>query len=206
MNSTRTHLRAILLLPGNVLGVIPALILWWSRGQWALAGPAELRLWAALLCFGAGLSLMTLTIRRFATEGDGTLAPWDPTERLVVSGVYRHVRNPMISGVVVNLVGEALLFGSGALGVWAGLFFLTNAIYIPQVEERSLEQRFGEDYRRYRQHVPRWIPRLRAWETPVATSRAISTAPASAERTGTATGEGGTDVRRAAGSRPDRRA
>jgi protein-S-isoprenylcysteine O-methyltransferase Ste14 len=109
---------------------------------------------------------MTWTIRRFARDGEGTLAPWDPTQRLVVEGVYRHVRNPMITGVVTNLVGEALLFGSSALAVWALLFALANAIYIPLAEEPGLERRFGADYRRYKAGVPRWIPRVRPWTDP----------------------------------------
>ncbi|MAE97051.1 MAG: RemK protein [Deltaproteobacteria bacterium] len=163
MNTPFAHLRAILLLPFNVLVVVPALLLWLGSGPWAVAGPAEPRFWLALLCFGAGLSLMVWTIGRFAGEGDGTLAPWDPTEKLVVSGVYRHVRNPMITGVITNLVGEALLFGSASLASWAAIFALGNAIYIPLSEEPGLEKRFGEDYRRYRANVPRWLPRLRPW-------------------------------------------
>src|SRR5262245_44470319 len=95
------HLRAVLLLPVVVTVVIPGTILW-------LAGPDTLGLWqsvpatrvvlpvfgGALLCLG--LVLMVATIRLFVTVGKGTLAPWDPTQRLVVRGVYRHVRNPMI--------------------------------------------------------------------------------------------------------------
>ena len=106
---------------------------------------------------------MTWTIRRFAREGEGTLAPWDPTQKLVVAGVYRHVRNPMITGVITNLVGETLLFGSAALGIWAALFAAGNALFIPLFEEPGLEARFGEEYRRYRANVPRWIPRRRPW-------------------------------------------
>ena len=155
-------LRAVLVLPANVLGTIPALLLW--RGGVALAGPGELRFWAALACFALGLGLMAWTIRRFATQGDGTLAPWDPTRRLVVQGVYRHVRNPMITGVVLNLAGEALLFASPWLAGWCALFFAVNAVYIPLAEEPGLERRFGEDYRRYKANVPRWLPRLRPWE------------------------------------------
>lgn len=107
---------------------------------------------------------MTLTISIFATIGEGTLAPWDPPKRLVVRGVYRHVRNPMISGVLFVLLGEAILFGSMPVFVWFGVFALINAIYIPFVEERALENRFGDDYRLYKQNVPRWIPRLEAWD------------------------------------------
>ncbi len=155
--------RAILILPFNVLVVIPGLLLWWS-GDWRLSRPGEPTFWLGPGLLALGLTLMTITIRQFAREGKGTLAPWDPTRRLVVSGVYRHVRNPMITGVLCNLAGEALLLRAPAIAAWFALFLLGNAIYMPLVEERGLEKRFGEDYRRYRAAVPRWIPRLRPWE------------------------------------------
>ncbi len=155
------HLLSVLALPFNVLVVIPAIVLW--RNGASLAGPAAVRPWLALACFAVGLTLMVRTIRLFGTEGEGTLAPWDPTRKLVVTGIYRHVRNPMISGVIANLVGESLLFGSWALFAWAVVFAGANAIYIPLSEEPGLERRFGEDYRRYRANVPRWLPRLSPW-------------------------------------------
>jgi len=155
--------RAVLALPVNVLGVIPALLLWWS-GRWRLSRPDELTLWLGLGLLALGLTLMTITIRQFAREGKGTLAPWDPTQRLVVNGVYRHVRNPMITGVLCNLAGEALLLRAPAIAAWFALFLLVNAIYLPFFEELGLAKRFGEDYRRYRAAVPRWIPRLRPWQ------------------------------------------
>jgi protein-S-isoprenylcysteine O-methyltransferase Ste14 len=81
-----------------------------------------------------------------------------------VRGVYRHVRNPMISGVAFILLGELLASGSLRLLIWFLLFALANLIYIPLVEEPGLEHRFGQAYRVYKQHVPRWLPRLRPWE------------------------------------------
>jgi protein-S-isoprenylcysteine O-methyltransferase Ste14 len=86
-----------------------------------------------------------------------------PTQKLVVRGIYRHVRNPMISGVCAILLGEALVFGSFNLLFWFGFVVLLNMIYLPLVEEPGLEERFGDDYLRYKQNVPRWIPRLRPW-------------------------------------------
>jgi protein-S-isoprenylcysteine O-methyltransferase Ste14 len=83
---------------------------------------------------------------------------------LVVQGPYRHVRNPMISGVLGVLLGESALLGSLPLLAWSGVFWLANAVYIPLVEERGLEDRFGDDYRAYREHVPRWLPRLSPWQ------------------------------------------
>jgi protein-S-isoprenylcysteine O-methyltransferase Ste14 len=113
-----------------------------------------------VLLAAVGLSLMGATIGLFVRVGRGTLAPWSPTRRLVVQGPYRWVRNPMISGVLFVLLGETLLFRSPALLAWWAFFFLGNAIYLPLSEEPGLEARFGEDYRRYKRQVPRWIPRL----------------------------------------------
>jgi protein-S-isoprenylcysteine O-methyltransferase Ste14 len=163
---TWKHFRAILLLPFLVTVVIPAVILW-------LTGPDTLDLWqsvpatrvvlpvlgGALACLG--LVLTVASIRLFMTVCQGTLAPWDPPQRLVVRGVYRHVRNPMIAGVLFLVLGEAIVAASlPLLGLFA-LAVIVNAVYIPLSEEPGLAKRFGNDYRTYKQDVPRWIPRLR---------------------------------------------
>jgi protein-S-isoprenylcysteine O-methyltransferase Ste14 len=164
------HLRAIALLPFVATVVVPVAIVVFAGMRhigWGL--PAVfwfLPFTIAALFIAAGLALFVWTVALFASAGRGTLAPWDPTQRLVVAGPYRHVRNPMISGVLFVLLGEAALLGSLPLLAWAALFFVLNQIYIPRFEEPGLEQRFGDDYRRYRQHVPRWLPRLRPWQPP----------------------------------------
>ena len=157
------HLRAIVLLPGTVLVVVPAIILSrtnrGNRGEsWPL--PFNIMRWAvSLSLIGLGLTLMAQTIRLFMAFGEGTLSPLDSTRRLVVRGPYRHVRNPMISGACCILLGEAAWFKSLPL-LWVFVAAaLLNVVYIPLVEERDLEQRFGEDYRAYKRNVPRWIPR-----------------------------------------------
>jgi protein-S-isoprenylcysteine O-methyltransferase Ste14 len=154
------QLRAILFLPATVTIVVPVLILWRNGVElapWALAV-------VGVALIALGLVLVTWTITLFGRLGNGTLAPWDPTSRLVVAGPYRHVRNPMISGVLAILLGEAALFGSVALVVWFGAVFAVNAVYFPLVEEPGLRRRFGDDYEAYRANVPRWLPRLRPWE------------------------------------------
>jgi protein-S-isoprenylcysteine O-methyltransferase Ste14 len=110
-----------------------------------------------------GLTLFSFTVINFAVKGRGTLAPWDPPRVLVVEGVYRYVRNPMISGVLFILFAESLFTGSPRVLFWFGLFLLMNLIYIPLFEERSLAARFGERYRIYKRNVPRWIPRITPW-------------------------------------------
>jgi len=102
-------------------------------------------------------------VRLFARVGRGTLAPWDPTRHLVVAGPYRYVRNAMISGVALMLLGEAAFWGSRAVGLWAACFLAINHLYFVLSEEPGLERRFGQQYRTYKAEVPRWIPRLRPW-------------------------------------------
>jgi protein-S-isoprenylcysteine O-methyltransferase Ste14 len=111
-----------------------------------------------------GLVLFVASLRRFAGEGEGTLAPWDPPRRLVVHGPYRYVRNPMISGVAMVLFGEASVLLSRPHLLWALLFLGLNAVYIPLLEEPLLAARFGDDYRTYCRHVHRLLPRARPWD------------------------------------------
>ena len=161
--------RAIVVLPGTVLVFVPAVVLWLSHGtsaQASVAGAGEAAPWLAVVAATVGLWLAVWTVRLFATYGDGTPAPWEPPAKLVGRGPYRHVRNPMISGVVLMLGAEALVLQSWPLAAWLAFFFAANAIYIPVVEERGLEKRFGDDYRTYKANVPRLIPRLTAWPGP----------------------------------------
>jgi protein-S-isoprenylcysteine O-methyltransferase Ste14 len=159
--------RAVLLLPFTVTIVVPTVILWWTgetKVGWGLGGAvAALPVLLGVALLALGLALVVWTIRLFSSVGEGTLAPWDPTSRLVVLGPYRHVRNPMISGVAFILAGEAVALGSKALGLWFAAVVAVNAIYIPLVEEPGLRRRFGDDYDAYRSSVPRWLPRVRPW-------------------------------------------
>jgi protein-S-isoprenylcysteine O-methyltransferase Ste14 len=160
------HLRAIGLLPGISGGAIPAAILVFGGYDigWGLQdGLAVLPVVAGAALTCVGLLLMYRTISLFAREGDGTLAPWDPPRRLVVRGPYRYVRNPMITGVITILIGEAVLFGSPWVLAWAAAFLAINAIWFPRVEEPGLVKRFGSDYEEYRRQVPRWVPRRTPW-------------------------------------------
>lgn len=155
------HLVAVLLLPVVVTIVVPAWLLarygstdsHWSG---AIAWPAR-ALGAVVLI--AGLSLFVWCVLLFARVGRGTLAPWDPTQRLVAVGPYRYVRNPMISGVAAVLAGEALLTGSRVIALWLLVFVAINQTYFLLSEEPGLERRFGASYREYKARVPRWIPR-----------------------------------------------
>jgi protein-S-isoprenylcysteine O-methyltransferase Ste14 len=159
------HLLAILALPFVVAVVVPT---WLARrngtvlmlGEGLGARSLQVAGGCAIL---VGLVLFATSLRRFASDGEGTLAPWDPPRGLVVAGPYRYVRNPMISGVVFLLAGEAMILLSRPHAVWALTFLAINAIYIPLLEEPQLQHRFGGDYVEYRRHVPRLVPRLRPW-------------------------------------------
>jgi protein-S-isoprenylcysteine O-methyltransferase Ste14 len=163
------HLASIILLPFTVTVIVPFWLL--QREDARMVGPhiGSLRVFvlvAGIATLVIGLTLFFFTVMSFATKGKGTLAPWDPPRFLVVDGVYRYVRNPMISGVLFVLFAESLLTGSPRVLTWFGLFLLINLVYIPLFEERWLTARFGERYRIYREHVPRWIPRLTSWIPP----------------------------------------
>jgi len=164
---TLRHLLSILLLPFVVVVIVPR----WLLRAWSVSDTrwidgtvtASLSNLAGILLFVAGFGLFAWCVSLFARVGQGTLAPWDPTRRLVAVGPYRYVRNPMISGVLTMLVGETFFLGSRVIGIWAATFMAINQIYFMLLEEPGLERRFGSAYREYKLAVPRWIPRATPW-------------------------------------------
>ena len=160
------HLLAVAVFPFVMAVVIPV---WLARRDHVTLSPAEtvpllLVQLAGVLVLVTGIILFASSLRRFASDGKGTLAPWDPPRQLVVRGPYRYVRNPMISGVILILLGEALVLLSTSHLWWVLIFFGTNTVYIPLLEEPQLESRFGDSYTEYCRHVPRLIPRLTPWQ------------------------------------------
>jgi protein-S-isoprenylcysteine O-methyltransferase Ste14 len=151
----------LLVAPGVVVGVIP----WWLTG-WRTAEPFgfywPLRVLGVLL-LAAGVGFLLVAFARFVTEGVGTPAPVAPTGRLVVGGVYRHVRNPMYVAVVTAIAGQALLLGRPVLLLYAAGIALLQASFVRFHEEPRLRRRYGEAYDSYRREVPGWWPRLRPW-------------------------------------------
>jgi protein-S-isoprenylcysteine O-methyltransferase Ste14 len=155
------HLLSITALPFTMTVLIPT---WIARGtRVPLGAPRPMTLLLGVACAVIGALLFGSSLARFFTEGEGTLAPWDPTRQLVVSGPYRYVRNPMISGVVFILLAEAMLLDSRLHFSWAVTFAAINVVYIPLLEEPGLRARFGAAYDNYCRHVPRLVPRLRPW-------------------------------------------
>lgn len=161
------HFRQVrsFVLPVVVAGLVPFLqIARFNPFRLELRLPLPaLQLPLGLIFFLAGLLLLVNTIRLFHAVGQGTLAPWDPPRRLVTRGVYRYVRNPMISGVLFLLLGEAICAGSRAIFEWFLIVLVINTIYFKLSEEPGLVRRFGQEYITYRQHVPMWIPRVKPW-------------------------------------------
>jgi protein-S-isoprenylcysteine O-methyltransferase Ste14 len=149
-------------------GVMGGLVPWWIT-RWRVASPAPW--WDPLRPIGVavgalGALVLLQAFVRFVVEGRGTPAPVAPTERLVVGGAYRHVRNPMYLAVLAVIAGQALALGQPALLAWAAAFWLTTSAFVVGYEEPALRRRFGAEYEAYRRAVPRWWPRLRPWEPP----------------------------------------
>jgi protein-S-isoprenylcysteine O-methyltransferase Ste14 len=163
------HLISFLAFPVTMTVVIPALIV-------IPAGVRGPRLGAALtvglvtfgcLLIAAGLGLLIWTVVLFDRVGKGTLGlgpvMGEPVH-LVVRGPYRHVRNPMITGVLCILLGEAAVTASSDLLFWFAIFLAFQVTVIPFWEEPHLVKRYGSEYADYRRNVPRWIPRISAWD------------------------------------------
>ncbi|MGB8260560.1 MAG: isoprenylcysteine carboxylmethyltransferase family protein [Terracidiphilus sp.] len=143
--------------PGIVLAALP---FWITRFRIPAGEPAWQRA-VAWLVIAAGLAPLLESIVRFVVVGRGTLVPSVPTERLVVSGLYRWVRNPMYAGNLLTLAGETLLSRSWSLALYTALVALGFDLFIRRYEEPTLTRRHPADYRRYRAQVPRWLPRRR---------------------------------------------
>jgi protein-S-isoprenylcysteine O-methyltransferase Ste14 len=147
----------LLLAPGVVAGVIP-----WALTGWEVQSP--LPFWSLLRVVGAALVVigavaLLSSFLRFALEGTGTPAPVAPTERLVVGGLYRYVRNPMYVAVAATIVGQALLLGQPILLVYAALLLAVTATFVRLYEEPALRASYGDEYEAYRRAVPGWWPR-----------------------------------------------
>jgi protein-S-isoprenylcysteine O-methyltransferase Ste14 len=144
--------------PGVVAGLIP----WWLTGWEAGTTWPPLQLLGALLLV-VGVIVLLHAFVRFVVEGIGTPAPIAPTQRLVVGGLYRHVRNPMYLAVGATIVGQALLLGRPILLLYAAAFAAVVFAFVRLYEEPTLARQFGAEYEDYRRAVPGWWPRLRPW-------------------------------------------
>lgn len=145
------------LAPGVVAGLVP----WWLTGWRAQPLWAPLRLVGVVLLV-AGVAVLARAFVQFVAEGIGTPAPVAPTERLVVSGLYRYVRNPMYFAVLATIVGQALILRQLLLIAYALAVGLAFVAFVRGYEEPTLRRRYGAEYESYQRAVPGWWPRLRA--------------------------------------------
>ncbi|KRB36160.1 methyltransferase family protein [Microbacterium sp. Root180] len=146
--------------PGVVAGLLPWLISGWQRHDWG--GAAWFVVPVAWILIAAGVAFLLYAFALFALH-QGTPAPVAPTQTLVVTGVYRFVRNPMYLAVLAIILGQALLFGSWGVVVYAALVFAAVFAFVKGYEEPTLARTYGDQYVEYRQNVPGWWPRLTPW-------------------------------------------
>ncbi len=144
-----------LLIPGTVLVFAPMALVASGLGPRMDLGAARFAGWAPL---ALGLGMIAWCFVAFIRRGRGTPAPYDPPRRLVISGLYRFVRNPQYVGVVLTLIGEALLTRAAILFAYAAVLAIGYHLFVTLHEEPRLLRLFGEDYARYCQSVPRWVP------------------------------------------------
>ena len=146
--------------PGTVVGLIPWLITRWeipgSTPMWRVAQVL------GVLLIMVGLVPVVHAFAQFAKAG-GTPMPIAPTERLVVTGFNRYVRNPMYFGLIVVILGQALLFGSLWLVLYAAIAWVITASFVRLYEEPTLLRQYGSQYEEYRRNVHAWLPRWHPW-------------------------------------------
>jgi protein-S-isoprenylcysteine O-methyltransferase Ste14 len=145
------------LAPGIVAFLIP-----WLLADPDVTGPLWLR-WIGAVVGAMGLLGLLECFARFALVGLGTPAPVAPTKHLVVSGLYRYVRNPMYVTVLGIVLAQAMWFASLSILGYAMLVWLTVHLFVAFYEEPTLRRTYGDEYRTYCENVGRWIPRASPW-------------------------------------------
>lgn len=151
----------LVLAPGTVVLIVPWWITRWQM-QPPLLGLGASRVAGVALIFAGGAVLLD-SFARFALRGRGTPAPILPTQHLVVTGLYRYVRNPMYVAVVSAIVGQGLLLGDLRVVGYGALIWAVFHLFVLGYEEPTLRRTFGAEYEAFKAHVPRWIPRVRPW-------------------------------------------
>jgi protein-S-isoprenylcysteine O-methyltransferase Ste14 len=152
----------LVLAPGFVAGLVP----WWIS-RWQFEAPffgIAVFPWAGGLLIALGAVGLLDSFSRFALQGLGTPAPVFPTRHLVVTGLYRFVRNPMYVAVASTILGQGLIFGNVRVLEYGAIVWLLFHLFVLGYEEPTLRRTFGDEYKLFCAEVPRWIPRLTPWE------------------------------------------
>jgi len=164
MNKTQAILGSSLFLalaPGSVAGLLPYLLGLWHKRPALFGLPATRQLGIVLILLG--LPLLLESFAHFALVGRGTPAPIRPPERLVVSGLYRYVRNPMYVAILTVLLGEYLITANPPLLAYCLTVCVLFHLFVIIYEEPTLARQFGKPYQDFKNNVPRWLPRLTPW-------------------------------------------
>ncbi len=160
------HLKAVLQLPFMAIVVVPFCLSYLFQIEepqmWNDLSPPITVIGIIIAVIGLGLFIKSIIL--FVKIGQGTLAPWNPTQNLVIVSLYRYTRNPMLLGVNLILLGMALLLHSTVILLWNISFVILNHFYFILREEPELLRKFGDEYATYVKHVPRWLPRLSPWK------------------------------------------
>lgn len=148
-----------IIVPGTMAGLIPySLTGGWHRVGDLFGLPG---VWiAGVVLIALGLPVLLAAIYRFASDGLGTPLPAAPTQSLVVTGPHRYVRNPMYLAVATVIVGQALVLGQSVLLWYAVIFVVATAAFVYFYEQPTLRRQFGDEYSRYCESVPAWLPRV----------------------------------------------
>jgi protein-S-isoprenylcysteine O-methyltransferase Ste14 len=144
----------LVIAPGVVAGLVP-----WLLTGWESSGPPA---WLAAIgwaLIALGAAVLLEAFARFVVEGVGTPAPPAPTQRLVVGGLYRYVRNPMYLAVAAVILGQAAVLGRWVLVAYAIVFGIVVWSFVHWYEEPALRRQFGSEYDDYVRTVPGWWPR-----------------------------------------------
>jgi len=150
----------LIVVPGSVAVLVPRLILGTQLRPVSRISSIG---WLGLPLVIGGAIILLDSFARFVVQGLGTPAPVFPTRHLVVSGLYRYVRNPIYVAVLSLILGQAILFGSPAILVYGLSVWIAFTLFVLLYEEPTLRRTFGREYETFCANVPRWIPRLTPW-------------------------------------------
>jgi protein-S-isoprenylcysteine O-methyltransferase Ste14 len=147
--------------PGTLAVYVP-----WMLDRWQMAPPllgfSPFR-WLGVLLIALGLPVLLDSFARFAWQGLGTPAPVAPPKHLVVTGLYRYVRNPMYVAVTSLILGQGLFFGNTTVLAYGLTVWLGFHIFVLAYEEPTLRDKFGDEYKQFCANVRRWLPRIKPW-------------------------------------------